>query len=332
MKRLLVVLSVLLVLFSCGKEKDSKGSIENIFNSKKSNSETSGEAIKKYNGYVDIYNQVLRVDEDFVRYFEDAGNKEQLNKHENPGIGFNSLNQSFIDKMKEQAGEAPKMEGLDKSSLDLAAMYEELLPVFDEVRNYYKGKEFLSDNYAKGQEIHKKLLEGFKKYNSVVAVFVEEFNKKSDEVFAKELEMLKKAGRMIGYNRALVLNTSKKILDELDKQKLNAANVTEGNAEKIKQLHEELGKALTELQNSVKDPQLLKKEGYKGGEVDAYMNRVLEFKGAVAALINRIENKVKVDEYRLKHNFPMENEEGTPEQLYNIYDDIIREYNRLNRN
>ena len=331
MKRLLVVLSVLLVFFSCGKEKDSKGGVENIFNSKKSNSETSVEAVKKYNGYVDIYNQVLRIDEEFMRYFKDAGNKEQLNKYENPGIGFNTLNQNFINKMKEQAGKAPKMEELDKSSLSLAGMYDELLPVFQEAESYYKSKEFLSDNYAKGQEIHKKILEGFKKYNSVVGVFITEFNKKSDEVFARELEMLKKEGRMIGYNRALTLNTSKKILDELDKQKLSAANVTEGNAEKIKQLNEELGKALTELQNSVKDPKLLKKEGYEGGEADSYIDQVLEFKGAVAALINRIENKIKVDEFRLKNNFPMENEEGAPEQVYDIYDDVINEYNRLNR-
>ena len=75
----------------------------------------------------------------------------------------------------------------------------------------------------------------------------------------------------------------------------------------------------------------LEKEGYEGGEADSYISEALKFKGSVAALINRIENKVKVDEFKLKHNFPMENEDGSPEQVYDIYEDVIGEHNRLNR-
>ena len=331
MRKMLVVLSVLLMLISCGKGENKENGVEKIFNNGKSDSKTSGNEIKKYNDYVNIYNRVLNIDKDFIDYFKDAGNQEQLKKDKSPGTGFNTLNQDFINQIKEQAEKAPAMENLDKAALALAGVYEELLPIFQEAENYYKGKEFLSDNYAKGQEIHKKILGAFEKYNGVAGLFVTEFDKKSDEVFAKELEMLKKEGRVIGYNRALFMDISKKILNEMDRQKLNAANVTEGSAEKIKPLHEELGKALTDFQNAFKDPKLLEKEGYEGGEADSYISEALKFKGSVAALINRIENKVKVDEFKLKHNFPMENEDGSPEQVYDIYEDVIGEHNRLNR-
>ena len=96
-------------------------------------------------------------------------------------------------------------------------------------------------------------------------------------------------------------------MENLDKAALALAGV-----------YEELGKALTDFQNAFKDPKLLEKEGYEGGEADSYISEALKFKGSVAALINRIENKVKVDEFKLKHNFPMENEDGSPEQVYDI--------------
>ena len=107
---MLVVLSVLLMLISCGKGENKENGVEKIFNNGKSDSKTSGNEIKKYNDYVNIYNRVLNIDKDFIDYFKDAGNQEQLKKDESPGTGFKTLNQDFINQIKEQAKKAPAME------------------------------------------------------------------------------------------------------------------------------------------------------------------------------------------------------------------------------
>ena len=56
-----------------------------------------------------IFQQGKGFIKDFIDYFKDAGNQEQLKKDESPGTGFNTLNQDFINQIKEQAKKAPAM-------------------------------------------------------------------------------------------------------------------------------------------------------------------------------------------------------------------------------
>ena len=155
MKKMLVVLSVLLMLISCGKGENKENGVEKIFNNGKSDSKTSGNEIKKYNDYVNIYNRVLNIDKDFIDYFKDAGNQEQLKKDESPGTGFNTLNQDFINQIKEQAKKAPAMENLDKAALALASVYEELGKALTDFQNAFKDPKLLEkEGYEGEKRIH----------------------------------------------------------------------------------------------------------------------------------------------------------------------------------
>ena len=274
---------------------------------------------------------MLSLDGDINSYFEDAGDKEQFQKPN----GSVSVNFSRVDdimkKIKEASSAKPAMAGVDKTSKDLVPVLEELLPLTQDMKAYYDGKDYTSDNYKKAQEFHTKFLAIVKKYNEAVVPFRAAMDKKVAEQREKEMKMLQKEGRKISYNKMMVLSVSEEILAEIKKQKLNGANFTTGDVSKFKPLQEKLINAVSEFQNSVNDEAQLKKEGYASHTLSSFLSEATEFKAATATFIERIENKKKVDDFKLSNSFFLETENGTPENVIRSFNELVRAYNSSNR-
>ncbi len=321
MKRILTVLLLGLILISCG----NNGTSSSLGSPKKNNE------MEKYNSYVQTYNNLIQLDKDIDSYFEEAGTEEKLNTSNKTFNGVSmTLHPNLIENLKKNSSENPKMKELDEAAKKLFPTMEELSTLFEDMKNYYVGKEYLSDDYVKGQELHKRMLSSVKKYDEAFAVFAKAFDKKAKEVNEKELKEMKARKNLIGYNRLLVLNISRDILDEIHNQKLYADNVTTGKTDKFKASLAELTKVLEELQKVSKDSNQLKKEGYRDGELDSFIREAIEYKGATAELINRIEKQVKVDAYYLENRTFLYNQEGTPEKVEKLFSELVREYNLLN--
>ena len=329
MKKILIVLSMLLLLISCGKGKDKSDPL-NLGGNKDDKKQSMSE-IQKYNSYIGVYNDLLSLDGDINSYFEDAGDKEQFQKPN----GSVSVNFSRVDdimkKIKEASSAKPAMAGVDKTSKDLVPVLEELLPLTQDMKAYYDGKDYTSDNYKKAQEFHTKFLAIVKKYNEAVVPFRAAMDKKVAEQREKEMKMLQKEGRKISYNKMMVLSVSEEILAEIKKQKLNGANFTTGDVSKFKPLQEKLINAVSEFQNSVNDEAQLKKEGYASHTLSSFLSEATEFKAATATFIERIENKKKVDDFKLSNSFFLETENGTPENVIRSFNELVRAYNSSNR-
>lgn len=331
MKKFLIIVPMLLILISCGKgkDKDSKSKFFDNLNQGEIKKEVN--EVEKYNVYIGIYNDLLSFEDDINDYFEDAGDKEQFQKPSGSvDASFSNLT-SLIKKMKEAVSAKPAMAELDKSVAALTPIIEEASPLTQDMKGYYDGKDYTSDNYKKAQEFHTKLLAIVKKYNEAIVPFRAAMDKKVAEQREKEMKMLQKEGRKISYNKMVILSVSEEILAEIKKQKLNGANFTTGDVSKFKPLQEKLINAVSEFQNSVNDEAQLKKEGYASHTLSGFLREATEFKATTATFIERIENKKKVDDFKLSNSFFLETENGTPENVIRSFNELVRAYNSSNR-
>ena len=159
-------------------------------------------------------------------------------------------------------------------------------------------------------------------------------DKKVIEQRESEAKMYQKEGRMIAYNRMMIMNTAEEVLAEIRNQKLSGANVTSGDVSKFKALQEKLIKVASEYQNAIRDEKELKKEGVKDKSemkvsgFNSFMDETNDFKAALVSLIQRIETKKAVDQNTLNNSFFLENEDGTPENMIKQFNELVEEYNR----
>ena len=73
------------------------------------------------------------------------------------------------------------MDELDKAAKDMLPYIEELKTLAEAMESYYEGKDFVSDNYAKAQEMHTKFLAAVKKYNETTSAFKKAMEKQDKE-------------------------------------------------------------------------------------------------------------------------------------------------------
>jgi len=334
MRKILVILTMLVLLISCGKKGSKDDPFKNLGNNKGGNSSNQVSEIEKYNLYIGVHNELLSFENSARDYFEDAGAEEQFKKPSGSVLAnFHQIPQ-IIEKIKKATEAKPKWNELDKSAEGLLPIFEELLPLSQDMKAYFDGKDYTSDNYKKAQEYHTKFLEIIKRYNQALTPFRTAMDKKVVEQRESEAKMYQKEGRMIAYNRMMIMNTAEEVLAEIRNQKLNGANITTGDAAKFKALQEKLIKVASEYQNAIRDEKELKKEGIKDNSgikvsgLNSFMDETNDFKAALVSLIERIETKKAVDQNTLNNSFFLENEDGTPENMVKQFNELVGEYNR----
>ena len=342
MKKIFLILLSILFIISCGEKAKSDNKNKNG-NSNKNRGAAAKESqmneIDKYNVYVDSYNSLLSFDSIIDSYLKRAGSEEKLDTSKEIS-GYFKYDPSILDKLKKATTSEPKIKDLDDTGTKLAPALEELTGLLNEADEYYKAKDFLVDKYAKGQELHTKILAAIKNYDIAMAEYDAALRKKANEVKAMEMEKAKKEGRMITYDKMLTLQLIEDIMYEIESQKLTAANLTTADLTQIKPLYDQFNEVQKQLRESIKDPELMKKEGYDesklGNSSDIsnlqnFVDTSTKFKTSIISFIDRVEKKQSIDEVRLKNKFSMENEDGSPEQLNELRGELIQKYNLMTR-
>ena len=190
----------------------------------------------KYNKHIRFYNRILNVDKGLLYYFEDAGMDKQFKNIQTEDIEADiAIDKNFIDKLKELSASKDKKDELDKKAIAMIPILEKMLPVAEEMKTYYKNKQYLQDNYAKAQTLHTELLASLDKYNQVTKSYKEVFEKKSNEIKKLMIKDYDKRKQFITYNQFIFIEEGDKIIKEIHKQGLDASDFTvKGNAKKFK--------------------------------------------------------------------------------------------------
>ena len=285
----------------------------------------------KYNKHIRFYNRILNIDKGLLYYFEDAGMDKKFKNIQNEEIAADiAIDKNFIDKLKELSESKEKKDELDKKAITMLPVLEKMLPIADEMRTYYKNKQYLQDNYAKAQDLHTQLLATLDKYNQVTKSYKEVFEKKSDEIKKLMIKDYDKRKQYITYNQFMFIEEGDQIIKEIHKQGLDASDFTaKGNAKKFKKLEEKMDKAFIKFEKSIKNTKQLEKEGYNPGDHSEFIQKANKFKQSVNVFIQRIEKKEKASHSSVSDSFFAQTEEGTPENVLANFNEVIKEHNKL---
>ena len=285
----------------------------------------------KYNKHIRFYNRILNIDKGLLYYFEDAGMDKKYKNIQNEEITADiAIDKNFIDKLKELSESKEKKDELDKKAIAMLPVLEKMLPITDEMRTYYKNKQYLQDNYAKAQDLHTQLLATLDKYNQVTKSYKEVFEKKSDEIKKLMIKDYDKRKQYITYNQFMFIEEGDQIIKEIHKQGLDASDFTaKGNAKKFKKSEEKMDKAFIKFEKSIKNTKQLEKEGYNPGDHSEFIQKANKFKQSVNVFIQRIEKKEKASHSSVSDSFFAQTEEGTPENVLANFNEVIKEHNTL---
>ena len=286
---------------------------------------------EKYSKHIRFYNRILNIDKGLLYYFEDAGMDKKFKNIQNEDITADiAIDKNFIDKLKELSESKEKKDELDKKAVAMLPILEKMLPVADEMRAYYKNKQYLQDNYEKAQTLHTQLLEALDKYNQVTKSYKEAFEKKSDEIKKLMIKDYDKRSQFITYNQFMFIEEGDKIIKEIHKQGLDASDFTaKGNVKKFKRMEEKMDKAFIKFEKSIKNTKQLGKEGYNPGDHSEFIQKANKFKQSVNVFIQRIEKKEKASHSSVSDSFFAQTEEGTPENVLANFNEVIKEHNKL---
>lgn len=286
---------------------------------------------EKYSKHIRFYNRILNIDKGLLYYFEDAGMDKKFKNIQNEDIAADiAIDKNFIDKLKELSESKEKKDELDKKAVAMLPILEKMLPVADEMRAYYKNKQYLQDNYEKAQILHTQLLETLDKYNQVTKSYKEAFEKKSDEIKKLMIKDYDKRSQFITYNQFMFIEEGDKIIKEIHKQGLDASDFTvKGNVKKFKRMEEKMDKAFIKFEKSIKNTKQLGKEGYNPGDHSEFIQKANKFKQSVNVFIQRIEKKEKASHSSVSDSFFAQTEEGTPENVLANFNEVIKEHNKL---
>ena len=285
----------------------------------------------KYSKHIRFYNRILNIDKGLLYYFEDAGTDKKFRTIQNEDITADiAIDKNFIDKLKELETNKEKKDELDKKAIAMIPILEKMMPITDEMRTYYKNKEYLKDNYEKAQVLHTQLLATLDKYNQVTKNYKNVFEKKSDEIKKLMIKDYDKRRQFISYNQFMFIIEGEKIIKEIHKQELDASDfILKGNAKQFKKMEEKMDKALIKFEKSLKNTKQLEKEGYTPGDHSEFVQKANKFNQSVNVFIQRIEKKEKASHSSVSDSFFAQTEEGTPENLLANFNEVIKEHNKL---
>ena len=285
----------------------------------------------KYSKHIRFYNRILNIDKGLLYYFEDAGTDKKFRTIQNEDITADiAIDKDFIDKLKELETSKERKDEMDKKAIAMIPILEKMMPITDEMRTYYKNKEYLKDNYEKAQVLHTQLLETLDKYNQVTKSYKNVFEKKSDEIKKLMIKDYDKRKQFITYNQFMFITEGEKIIKEIHKQELDASDfISKGNAKQFKKMEEKMDKALIKFEKSLKNTKQLEKEGYMPGDHSEFVQKANKFNQSVNVFIQRIEKKEKASHSSVSDSFFAQTEDGTPENVLANFNEVIKEHNKL---
>lgn len=324
-KKIILIGFLSIFLFSCDdtfKEIGRKFSIKKVKN----------EEMEKYNGYIEIHNNLTNIENEITKYIDVAGEGKEINIQEMgtlESIPVIKIDNTVIQKLGKNINSKFKMEKLDNSSKKLLSILKELKVVTDSMANYYGKKEYLADNFSKGQQLHTNFLKIYKRYKENSNVFKAEVENKTKERVQKILETYKNEGSLIKYNLVILINSCEDFVDKMDNQKLSMTTFIKGDLGKLKKAQQNILTASTNFQKTITNEKQLKKENYTKEKLEIFNNQLAEFEKSVTIFIKEVEKSKSLSKEDIEKKVYTEDMAGTPNDVIKKYNNLVNAYNNL---
>ena len=324
-KKIILIGFISIFLFSCD---DTFKEIERKFSIKK----VKNEEMEKYNGYIEIHNNLTNIENEVSKYIHVVGEGKEINVQEMgtlESVPVIKIDNAVIQKLEKNINSKFKMEKLDNASKKLLPILKELKAVTDSMTNYYGKKEHLADGFAKGRQLHINFLKIYKKYKENSDSFKAEVANKSKERMQKILETYKNEGSLIKYNLTILINNCEDFVDKMDNQKLSMTTFIKGDLGKLKKAQQNILVASANFQKAIANEKQLKKENYTKEKLEIFNKQLAEFEKSVTIFIKEIEKSKSINKSEIENKVYTEDMAGTPNDVIKKYNKLVNDYNNL---
>jgi len=292
-------------------------------------------SIKKYNTYVSaadvIGNRFVTVCND---YLDEFGDGEEMIIEKNFSYSPIAFSEYAIDDMTkafEMSKEEPKFEGIDERYQALYPEFMILAEDFSQSKLYYESKGYIDDDFAKGKELHKKLISQIDKVTALAEPFSDSFNEESNKRRLEDMLLYKEQEQMIKYSAINLIIKTENLLTAINEQEIWGGNITELDLDTYMPPYNELVEAFDEFNKYISDQEQVTKENIptKSAYFRSFSDDAIEIKASAAEIIERVQQGKAVDSFSTRSYFFLSGEKGTPEKINKSLSSFINDYNNL---
>lgn len=229
-----------------------------------------------------------------------------------------------IDGIKAAADAEPEDTELETVATAYLTALQEAMPIINEAQKYYEEEDYKDDKFAKGKELHPKLLAAFDKFAAADEPFRKLVVGKNEALQERELVRVEKEeGRKLKFQNKIVMSKAKKLVEasdvkELKLMDLSAYETTLGEYEK----------AVDEMESYVKDH---KAEADSVSTFSMFVDQATAMRKAAKDLMRRRRDKPEYTKEEIDY-LNQGNEhlvEGNPDAVMNAYNDLVSRSNSL---
>ncbi|USB32694.1 YiiG family protein [Paenibacillus sp. YPG26] len=296
---------------------------------------TPGESkqIEKHNAYVKLNNLMTgRINEVLNSYFNKFGTGKQFVTDKNFGFIMLDVAESerqVIDQANSYTDKQPAFADVDPAVVKLTPVIKDLLSVLDDLKVYYDTKGYVDDQFAKGKQLHTKLLSANLAYEAAAKTYFTALQKLANEQRQAELQKLKDTDQQIRYNALKFMIDAEAVAIEIDEQGINASNVLKLDMKKFRAKYDIMTADLNTLITISKDKERIQGEGVNSFTIKNYVDAATEAKAAASKIVERVNKKEPVSDSDLKGQF-LHTTDGTPENFNYKLSKAIERYNEMN--
>ncbi|WP_163859166.1 YiiG family protein [Paenibacillus elgii] len=287
----------------------------------------------KYNTYIGLSNYLTQgLNKTFEGYFKEFGEEEELHVRKNfTGLNTFPVLQSHkddVDKALAFASKEPSFQAADESVKTLAPKLKELLETTGEMQAYYQAKTYTEDEFAKGKELHKKLLVQFNEVSDLADKFFADFAVITEQRKKEDLEELKKSDQLVRYHAMSIVNRAQDIQKAFNNAGVTDDNVLDFDVNQYAELYKLLSEDIDKFTELSKDQERLKKERVQ--IVPVFTDSIQRVKTSATDLMEILRTKDTTISSDMKgkvttggRNVPLKNFDKRVSALVNSYNTMI---------
>jgi hypothetical protein len=286
---------------------------------------------EKLDPYIDCINSFSKSIHDTAdRYFSWVDHDKGLTGTEKNVYGLHELHtdpKACVDGVKTSAGIEPKDADIEAAAQAFADAVVTTHEVVNEAHKYYDEKNYKDDAFAKGKELHPKLVAAFEAFDAADKGLRELVSAQNDALQERELARIEKEmGKNLMWHNKNVMVLAKKLVRAGD---VAYEPTLEIDLATFEPLVNEFEAAVDETEKYAK----ANKEEYDSvTSYSSFVSEAVETKKAAKELLRRKrdDKAFTKDELDRIVQGPAEWVEGSPAKLSKHYNDLVSNSNRLN--
>lgn len=280
----------------------------------------------KLAGYIACINSASdSVNRSANRYYQWVDAEKGLTGKERHIYGLYEINNTdpCIEGVEKSAGLEPSLPELETAGKDYVSALKAVLPLAKDANKYYDEDDYKDDKFAKGLELHPKLVEAFKTFSDADTKLRGLVKAENEGLLARELVRIEKEdGRKLRFLSKNIMAHAKTLMVAADHEAFEELDL------------DELTKALTAFDAALTETETYaaahKKEAGSVSMYSGFTSAATDLKKEAKALMRRKRDDQPWTRKELKKlgTFP-QTIEGHPVNVSKKYNELIQRSNRL---